>query len=169
MALFCKKRGLAMKESISRMTGNLCLFAFAAAITAACSEHDAVAEAIYRDFQHSGKKSVNLGTAVPQPWQRVCIIGPYTDNAATHAALGFKWDSDKVSNVATDDTVVLLAFVDHADKVAFFTNYPRGQGDFSNLSRQCFDRSHARFEHLATPQRGWPGLFASAANHDAAR
>lgn len=95
------------------------------------------------------------------------MIGPYTDNAATHATLGFKWDSEKISSVARDDTITLLVFVDNANKVAFFANYPRSEGDFSNLSRQCFIRSNARFDRVDQPQRGWPGLFPRPSDHDA--
>ncbi len=126
-------------------------------------------ESISRQFEQTGRRTVNLDSAVPRSWNRVCILGPYTDNAATHATLGFKWDSDKVSDVATNEGIVLLAFVDNAgdaDKVAFFTNYPRGKGDFSNLSRRCFARADAKFEQVDRPLKGWSGLFAAPLGKD---
>ncbi|GGX95048.1 hypothetical protein GCM10007386_27550 [Pseudoduganella dura] len=147
----------------------LSLLALLAATTVSCSEHDTITESISRQFKQTGRHSVDLHTAVPQSWNRVCILGPYSDKAATHATLGFKWDSDKVSDVATNDGIVLLAFVDNAgdaDKVAFFTNYPRGMGDFSNLSRRCFARPDAKFEQVDRPLKGWPGLFHAPVGKD---
>jgi len=91
------------------------------------------------------------------------VIGPYADNPTTHATLGLKWNGKKISNVAEDDGLVLLVFVDDADKVVFFTNYSRGKGDFSTLSQQCFPRSHAIFEQVDKPQQGRPGLYPKKA------
>lgn len=140
----------------------LCSIALLAATTAACTSDDAITKAIYQQFKVSGKRSVNLDSAVPGPWQRVCVIGPYMNNEATHATLGFKWNSEKVSKVATDDGVALLVFV-HADKVAFFTNYPRGKGDFAYLSGKCYARSDAIFAQVGRPDKSWPGLYPKKA------
>ena len=58
-----------------------------------------------------------------------------------------------------DDSIVLLVFVDDGNRVTSFTNYRRGNGDFSNLRGQCFARPAARFEQVDRPGQGWPGLF----------
>jgi hypothetical protein len=147
----------------------LCLLAFAAATTVACSDHDTITESIARQFRQSGRHAINLDSALPRPWHRVCFLGPYTDNAATHATLGFRWDSETVSDVAMNEGIVLLAFVTNAgngDQVAFFTNYPRREGDFSNLSGQCFARADAKFEQVDRPRTGWSGLFHSPVSKD---
>lgn len=141
----------------------LCSLAFLALTAAACSGDDPIAKLIYDQFKQSGKRSINLDRAVPAAWKRICVIGPYADNPTTHATLGLKWDGTKISNVAEDDGLVLLVFVDDADKVAFFTNYSRGKGDFSNLSQQCFPRSHAIFEQIDKPPQGRPGLYPKKA------
>jgi len=137
--------------------------AFVAVTAAACSGSDPVAKSIHDQFKQSGKRAVNLDRAVPGPWKRFCVIGPYADNPTTHATLGLKWNGNKISNVAEDDGLVLLVFVDDADKVVFFTNYSRGKGDFSTLSQQCFPRSHAIFEQVDKPQQGRPGLYPKKA------
>jgi len=87
------------------------------------------------------------------------MLGPYSDNEATHATLGFKWNSRQFSEVWKHEGVTLLVFVAADDTVAFFTDYPRSEGDFSNLTRQCFNRSQARFEQVSRPRKGWAGLF----------
>jgi hypothetical protein len=152
-----------MAGKILEKMKRLCSLAFVAATVAACSGSDPIADSIHQQFKQSGKRLINLDRAVPGAWKRVCVIGPYEDDATTHAALGFKWHGKTISNVAADDGLVLLVFVDDADNVAFFANYSRGKGDFSNLSRQCFARSQAIFEQVDKPQKGWPGLFPKKA------
>ena len=141
----------------------LCTIAALAATAAACSGDGGLAGSIHDQFKRSGKRSVDLGTAVPGPWQRVCVIGPYMDNAATRKTLGFAWDSEKVSDVAQNEAKVLLVFVDAGDRVAAFVDYRRDRGDFSNLAGQCFARPDAVFEQVSRPLHGWSGLFPKSA------
>lgn len=133
------------------------------AATTACSGDGDLAGSIHDHYKQSGDRSIDLGTAVPGPWQRVCVIGPYMNNAAAHKTLGFQWDSEKVSDVAGNEGKVLLVFVGDGDRVASFTDYPRNKGDFSNLSGQCFARQHAVFEYVSRPEKGWSGLFPKSA------
>ena len=142
-----------------KMVRRLCVFALVAAVAAACSRHDEVANSIFDDFKKSDRRSVDLDRALPQPWKRVCMLGPYTGNSMTHATLGFKWNSQEFSDVWDNEGITLLVFVAADEKVAFFTDYPRSSGDFSNLTRQCFDRSNARFEQVAKPPKGRSGLY----------
>lgn len=135
----------------------------AAACLGACTPRTPSSQAIEQSFAASGRRSVDLDQAVPGAWTRVCILGPYSDNAATRATLGFAWDSQVVSTIATDDSIVLLVFVGAGDRVLHYTEHPRRHGDFSNLSRQCFSRGQARFGHVQHPTSGWPGLFQASA------
>ena len=124
----------------------------------ACSRHDQIANSIFEDYEKSDRRAVNLNRALPQPWKRVCMLGPYTDNETTHATLGFKWDSEAVSDIRENEGIMLLVFVAADKKVAFFTNYPRRKGDFANMNHQCFERSDARFEKVDNPKKGRAGL-----------
>ena len=137
----------------------LCFFAFVAATAVACSRLDPIANAIFEDFDESDRRTVDFDRALPQPWKRVCILGPYSDKEITSDTLGFEWNSQEFSEVWEHEGVTLLVFVSADGKVAFFTDYPRDKGDFSNLTRQCFDRASARFEQVAKPSKGWRGLF----------
>ena len=134
-----------------------------AATAAACTPDTPTARLVHEHFGQSGAQAIDLDTAVPAPWQRVCIVGPYMDNEQTRATLGFAWDSGQVSDIASNDGKVLLVFVGDANQVAFHLSYPRAYGDFSNLAGQCFARANAVFEHVAKPAHGWPGLFPKAA------
>ena len=115
-------------------------------------------EEITRHFQSSGRTFVNLDEVVQGSWERVCILGPYSDNTAAQNTLGFAWDIESKSSIATNDSLALLLFV-KSQKVVESVEHPRNDGDFTNLSRQCFARDQARFVHKTNPKKGWPGLF----------
>lgn len=127
---------------------------------AACTpDAPSLAASIEGNFGQSGRRSVDLARAVPQPWHRVCIFGPYSDNDTVQSTLGFKWDSAKVSDIRQNEGITLLVFVGADDQVAAFANHPRRTGDFSNLSGQCHARRDARFKQVDRPLQGWAGLF----------
>lgn len=101
---------------------------------------------------------VDLSTAVPGPWTRVCIVGPYSDPATEGRRLAFRWPADAESTITGSDAVSLLVFTE-GERVTTWVEHPRHSGDFSNVSGRCFPRGRTRFEHDARPENGWPGLF----------
>ncbi len=117
-----------------------------------------ISESIAQYFQSSGRTLVNLDEIVTIPWDRVCILGPYSDNAAATVTLGFPWDAEHQTTIVTSDSIALLLFVKDMNVVEF-VEHPRIDGDFANLSRQCILREKAVFTHQTNPKKGWPGLF----------
>jgi len=47
-----------------------------------------VSDEITRQFQASGRTFVNLAEVLPVPWDRVCVLGPYSDNPAAKKNAG---------------------------------------------------------------------------------
>jgi hypothetical protein len=128
---------------------------------AACkSASEETSDVIARSFESSGKKAVDLSSAVTEPWDKVCILGPYTDNEAAEKTLGFKWDVEANSSIMSNDSISLLIFVRGAEVVRY-VEHRRHLGDFSNSSMKCFAREKAMFIHNPKPTVGWPGLFAN--------
>ncbi|MES2322295.1 MAG: hypothetical protein V4633_08545 [Pseudomonadota bacterium] len=123
-----------------------------------CTPRQAISEAIAQQFTRSGGSHVDLATAAPGPWEKVCILGPYSDNAVVQKTLGFAWNAEEKSTILLNDGISLLVFV-QGNTVVAYVEHPRGSGDFSNLTATCHARSLASFAHVATPVRGWPGLF----------
>lgn len=117
-----------------------------------------ISEELTRQFQASGRSFVNLAEVVPAPWEKVCILGPFSDNKAVATTLGFDWPEISKSSIETDKDIALLLFV-NGNKVVEFVDHPRRDGDFTNLSRQCYSRQRAIFVHLTNPPKGYPGLF----------
>ena len=117
-----------------------------------------LSEKIREEFQSSGRTFVNLATVLPDPWHKVCILGPYSTTKHAYDTLGFAWPVETQSSISTSDTIALLLFVKNNEVIAF-VEHSRRDGDFTNLSRQCFGREQSIFYHQANPPKGWPGLF----------
>lgn len=117
-----------------------------------------VSDEITRQFQSSGRTFVNLDKVLPVAWDKVCILGPYSTSKHAQETLGFAWPVEQQSIVSTSDHIALLLFVKDS-KIVELVEHPRRDGDFANLSRQCFAREQATFHHQTNPKKGWPGLF----------
>ncbi|MGD9851396.1 MAG: hypothetical protein AB7T38_09020 [Nitrospirales bacterium] len=117
-----------------------------------------VSDELTRQFQASGRSFVNLVDVLPSPWEKVCIIGPYSDEKSVNMTVGFDWPELSQSTIETNNEIALLLFLKGRKVVEWF-EHPRRDGDFTNLSRQCFSREKANFEHLINPPKGYPGLF----------
>jgi hypothetical protein len=98
---------------------------------------------------------------MPGSWDRVCVLGPYSNNAAAAQILGFEWHVESNSSISTNEGISLLLFV-QGTSVASYVEHRRNQGDFSNLTGRCFTREQAKFKQVAHPANGWPGLFPAS-------
>jgi hypothetical protein len=114
--------------------------------------------AIAHQLEASENKSVDLASAVPGSWDRVCILGPYSNDAEASRTLGFKWHAEALTSIEENDGISLLLFV-RDNTVLSYVEHSRGSGDFSNLTGRCFPRTSTRFVLVAHPSTGLPGLF----------
>jgi hypothetical protein len=140
----------------SRVFFIVCVLSVLAA--AACERQSELSANIAQHFASTARTTVNLAVAVPQPWERVCILGPYSDNQAAKRVLGFHWDVERNSSIQTNEGAALLLFV-QGNTVVQHVEHRRTSGDFTNLSGRCFVRAAAVFTHVPNPAKGWPGLF----------
>ena len=101
---------------------------------------------------------MNLAKVFPSDWDKVCILGPYSTSKHAYDTLGFFWPVETQSSISANDSIAVLLFVKNREVIKF-VEHPRRDGDFANLSRQCFGREQATFHHQTNPQKGWPGLF----------
>ena len=126
-----------------------------------CSESEpGIAVSIAGQFSRTNGATVDLVEANPQAWDRVCVLGPYSDNAAARKALGFEWDAETHSAIKSNDGIALLVFA-QGRQVTTIVEHPRNLGDFAPLSGQCFPRARARFYQASQPP-GPPGLRAKS-------
>lgn len=127
-------------------------------VLAGCQSGNPVSRAIADQFSASGGRRVDLASAVPGEWERVCILGPYSDDAAARRTLGFEWRAEVLTGIAQNDGISLLVFVKDG-AVAGYVEHPRRYGDFTNLSGRCFPRSGSKFVQAPNPTKGWPSLL----------
>ncbi|MUV14569.1 hypothetical protein [Noviluteimonas gilva] len=127
-----------------------------------CGCGDALSSSIADQFSESGRKTVDLASAVPGNWNRVCVLGPYSTNASAAEALGFDWPAETLTDIARNDGISVLIFV-QGKSVLRYAEHPRRSGDFSNLTGRCFPRASAKFVQVDRPAKGWPGLFPADA------
>jgi hypothetical protein len=135
------------------------LIAFCICLAAVgCSSGDAPSLAIAAQFGESKGTFVNLATAIPGQWEKVCVLGPYSTNGTANKTLNFAWDAETKTSITTNEGISLLLFVQD-NKVTAYVEHPRNRGDFSNLTAQCFPKEQSQFLHDQKPAKGWPGLF----------
>lgn len=127
-------------------------------VLAGCQSGKSISTTIAVQFSESEHTSVDLASAVPGNWDRVCILGPYSDDAAAAQTLGFKWPAETLTDIEFNDGISLLVFV-RDRTVVNYVEHPRRSGDFTNLSGRCFPRASTRFLQVAHPAKGWAGLF----------
>ncbi len=120
-----------------------------------------VSDTIANQFKSNDGKFIDLSSAVPGAWDKVCFFGPYSNNDVVKVTLGFFWDVESRTTIQTNEGISLLLFI-RGNNIFEMVEHSRADGDFSNLSGQCFPRNKALFEHDPAPRNGWTGLFSKA-------
>jgi len=88
---------------------------------------------------------VDLSKVAGPEWDSVCIFGPYSTNKSVKEKLGFDWNIEENSSIASSDAINVLAFTKNGN-VLKFVEYPRESGDFADLSGDCFGRNNSKFK-----------------------
>lgn len=122
-----------------------------------CDRQDSASAAIAQQYQ-AANGAIDLTRIITDPWDRVCMFGPYSSINNTAEEMDIDWKTPESSNTESDDGANRLVFLSGRDVVAYVV-HPRSQGDFSNLSKQCYPRENAKFIDQKSPPEGWPGLF----------
>jgi hypothetical protein len=113
-----------------------------------------ISKELETQIQNNNWERIDLSQVGGSAWQRVCVLGPYSDNNRAEQTLGFKWDLEKKTSVLSSDSVNLLVFVEGKDVIAY-VEHPRSLGDFAKLSGQCFDRVDAKLVRDKTRKDEW--------------
>lgn len=121
-----------------------------------CRSQDSTA--IADNFLRSDSRSVDLSVAVPGEWDRVCVLGPYSNNSKAAQTLGFDWPAETLTDISQSDAISVLVFA-RGDVVETYVEHSRVYGDFSSLSGRCFPKERAKFVQVVRPTTGWTGLF----------
>ncbi len=129
------------------------LIALTTALAGCGSER--ISEAISE--QLDATQAVDMRTAAPGEWDRVCVLGPYSGDQVARDTLGFNWPAESRSSIHESDSISLLLFT-RREQVAHAVEHPRDKGDFSALSGRCFLPEQAQFVRSAQATEGWPEM-----------
>jgi len=121
------------------------LFVILAFMLASCggwAGQSKISSEIERQISQTNGQTINLSEVGGPEWERVCIFGPYSNNAMARKVLGFAWDMEANTSIALSDGINILVFVKGSSVVAY-TEHSRRLGDFWRLSGRCFNRDRA--------------------------
>lgn len=104
---------------------------------------------------------IDLAELGPSTWERVCVLTPYSTNAQAEAVLGFKWDAEGKTDIASNDGINVLVFARGKELLAY-VEHPRGQGDLLGVQPQCLQRAQAKVLRRVGAD-GWVYLVAQNA------
>lgn len=131
-------------------------------VSACADSRNEISAQIEAQFNASQTTPVNLALVGPATWERVCVLGPYTNNERTEKTLGFKWDSEAHTSIGSNDGINVLVFTE-GNQVIAYAEHPRNKGDFSKLEPRCLVRDQATvirqlgsdgWGYLVTKQQG---------------
>ena len=131
---------------------------FLVACTSASPE---ISAQLARQFAASDSMAIDLSQLGPASWQKVCVLTPYTTNQQAELVLGFKWNAEGKTSIASSDGINVLVFVRGTDVLAY-AEHPRNLGDLSTLNPRCLPRASAKVVRQVGSQ-GWVYLVAQNA------
>jgi hypothetical protein len=108
----------------------------------ACSERSEISLQIEAQFKANDTSPINLALTGPASWERLCVLGPYSNNSYAEKVLGFKWDAEAKTSIYGSDVVNVLVYIKENQVVAY-TEHPRNKGDFSQMNPPCLSRERA--------------------------
>jgi hypothetical protein len=110
--------------------------------------HD-VTGMIRAELEFSKGRRINLARIrTRNDWDRVCIFGPYTTNAAALPVLGTgDWDIERLNRISVSDSISTLMFM-NGKAASYAIDFPRAEADFAKLTLRCFPRAAAVFERV---------------------
>lgn len=119
-----------------------------------------VLELMRADLIAQRGKRIDLGRLnTRNRWDRVCIFGPGTDDAAALRVLQVKdWSVEKTSAINLSGDISLLVFVE-GDVVVHQVEMPRREADFAASGMRCFARESAVFVR-EEDRGGAPAFYA---------
>ena len=87
---------------------------------------------------------IDLAQQLPGAWTKVCLLPPYTNNQSAQQLLGFAYDVESNSTIASADDISLLLTMSETEVLNSYA-IDRSKADFSSLGANCYTREEATF------------------------
>ena len=92
------------------------------------------------------------------PWDRVCILGPYTPDEKVDSLTGVQRAAVQAHDIRSNDGINVLMFV-REGRIAASVAHPRNRGDFGpEVVGKCYSREEANFSIRVPPPNSWGNI-----------
>ena len=129
-----------------------------AALCSACASDGPVSKSIAATVEKGPGTRVILAEHTGFPWDKVCILGPYTPDDKVDSLTGIQGAAGQAHDIRSNDGINVLMFVRDA-RIAASVAQARNQGDFGpEVVGRCYSREQANFSVRIPPVNSWGNI-----------
>jgi WD40 repeat protein len=127
-------------------------------LTSACGYERRINRSIAASVAAGPGTHVMLAEYTTFAWDKVCILGPYTEDARVDSLTGIQGAARQAHDIRSSDSVNVLMFIREA-RVAASVAHPRDQGDFGpDVVGKCYSKEQAYFSVRVKPADSWGNI-----------
>ena len=129
-----------------------------AGLSSACGNEGAVNRVIAASVEKGPGTRLILAEHTGFPWDRVCILGPYTPDDSIDALTGVQGAAGRAHGIGSNDGINVLMFVSD-DRLVASVAHARNRGDFGpEVVGKCYSRAEANFSVRVPPANSWGNI-----------
>jgi hypothetical protein len=129
-----------------------------AVFVSACGSEGQVNRSIAATVEKGPGTRLVLAEHTGFPWDKVCILGPYTPDDRIDSLTGIQGAAGQAYDIRSNDGINVLMFVSDA-RIAASVAHARNQGDFaSEVVGKCYPREQAEFTIRVPPANSWGNI-----------
>jgi hypothetical protein len=126
--------------------------------TSGCQGKEPVSRSIAASAEKGSGTRFVLTEHTGFPWDKVCILGPYTPDDKVDSLTGIPGAARQAHDIRSNDGINVLMFVREA-RIAASVAHPRNQGDFGpEVVGKCYSREQAHFSVRVPPANSWGNI-----------
>ena len=134
-----------LPDAVTNLVGTTFTYATGTSPYAFFKERASFSTKLSAQLQKENPKTIIFSDLdVTFAWDRVCMFGPYTNNAKAKSVLNMNWNIEERSQIHVSDSVNALVFL-YQGSVNQVIDLKRGIADFQDLD-MCLNRNQANFE-----------------------
>ena len=129
-----------------------------AGLGSACGSEGPVNKSIAVSVEKGPGTRLVLAEHTGFPWDKVCILGPYTPDDKVDSLTGIQGAAGPAHDIRSNDGINVLMFVRDA-RIAASVAHARSRGDFGpEVVGKCYSREQANFSVRVPPANSWGNI-----------
>ena len=127
-------------------------------VVSACGNEGPVNRSIAATVEKGPGTRLVLAEHTGFPWDKVCILGPYTPDDRVDSLTGIQGAAGQAYDIRSNDGINVLMFV-REGRIASSVAHGRNQGDFGpEVVGKCYSREQANFSIRVPPPNSWGNI-----------